>query len=959
MTPERLAEVERICHEALFLPVQERAAFVGGATGDEAVRRDVLALLEAEQAGEELFEGAGCHDVGTAGPYAVVGLLGEGGMGVVYRARQTQPVERDVALKVLHPGMASGSWQARFQVEQQALARMDHPNIARVLDFGETSRGLPYMAMELVEGVPITRYCEERILSVRQRLELMVPVCQAIHHAHQKGVIHRDIKPSNVLVAVYDGVPAPKVIDFGIAKAIEPDLSGREGQTSPGMMIGTFDYMSPEQAGWNAKGVDVRADVYSLGALFYELMAGVPPIEGLSQGESNLVTVMERIQYEVPRVPSERVRNGLLPRECDWIAMKALEKDRERRYESAAAMARDLERWIAGQPVDAGPPSTIYRVSKFAMRYRAWVAAGIAFVAVLLGGTVTSSLQAIRADEAEKRAIVERDRARGAEQVARQERDRAVAAEGEMRRSRALTVAEKARADKQAATAKAVASFLQDDLLAQAGPTAQATPGAAPNPNITVRALLDRAGDRLKTKFQKQPEVRATLEQTIANAYSDLGQFAKVREHALEAVALRTKHLGATDPLTLAPMDLLANAYRAEGKLSEAERILKDLMIRRRKLFGESDPTTLKSMHNLAMVYNSQGKAKDAVALYEQVLPLRRKVLGADHSDTLRTANNLAYAYNFVGKPDAAISLHQDTLERLRRTKGNEYPDTLVSMSNLATAYEQVGRFADARAILDPTLAKQRKLLGDTHPSVMSTVMNLTRVMVSQSDAKAAVELTRGVVDKAVAAGQERHPVVLTLTNNLGMAYNAAGQLEEAERVLRRTATVSREVLGPDHPDTIRLELTLATTFRKAKKFAEGEALLQRVIAERSKTLGPEHGATLQVMARLVELYLDAGRFAEAAEMSKRVWELRQRVSGEADGATVDALVQRVRAATGMGEFQTTVELLGRGLGMVDNMAPRARTALAEAAVQATEALTRAGQTDLAAGIQRQTSGLK
>lgn len=401
MSPEQQAEIERICHEALALPAEERAAFVAGLDVEAEVRSEVESLLEGATTAEEMFGWAGdsareeaVSGPGTAGPYEIREKLGEGGMGVVYRARQRTPVVRDVALKVIRPGMASPQLVSRFQLERQALALMEHPNIARVLDAGATSLGLPYMAIELVDGRPITQFCAERQLSMRERVALMIPVCQAVQHAHQKGIIHRDIKPSNVLVTVYDGQPTPKLIDFGIAKGIESALGEKDGGTRPGVLIGTFDYMSPEQAEPGAADVDTRADIYSLGALLYQLVTGKTPLAGLSLERSSYAELLRRIREETPPPISAQLQSLEAP-ELDWIVAKALEKDRERRYASADGMARDLRRFLDGEPVDAGPPSVWYRVRKFATRHR-WALAAAGVVAAALVAAVALQSMALR-----------------------------------------------------------------------------------------------------------------------------------------------------------------------------------------------------------------------------------------------------------------------------------------------------------------------------------------------------------------------------------------------------------------------------------------------------------------------------------------------------------------------------------------------------------------------------------
>ena len=390
------------------------------------------------------------------GPYTLRQKLGEGGMGAVYMAEQEWPVRRQVALKIIKPGMDSEQVISRFEAERQALAMMDHPNIARVLDAGATDSGRPYFVMELVHGVPITEYCDDAQLTPRERLELFVPVCQAIQHAHQKGIIHRDIKPSNVLVTLYDGVPAPTVIDFGVAKATDQRLTERTMFTEFGSIVGTLEYMSPEQAEMSALGVDTRSDIYSLGVLLYELLTGTTPLQTGKPAPrcGVLAEILKRIRDERGRRPrpstrlgdskesrSSRSRTGggpsssklarLLKGDLDWIVMKALEKDRSRRYETANGFARDIERYLAGDAVEACPPTAAYRLRKFARKNRAALATFSAFAALLVLGAALSLWQAIRATRAEAHARAEADRAIAAEGRTRTERDRAVAAEAQ------------------------------------------------------------------------------------------------------------------------------------------------------------------------------------------------------------------------------------------------------------------------------------------------------------------------------------------------------------------------------------------------------------------------------------------------------------------------------------------------------------------------------------------------
>jgi eukaryotic-like serine/threonine-protein kinase len=505
--------------EAIDLPTPEgRAAYLEAACGGDArLRADVEALLAAHDRLGGPASGAGPtgtadataeRPVAVVGPYRLLQEIGEGGMGTVYLAEQVMPVRRRVALKIIRPGMDSRQVVARFEAERQALALMDHPNIARVLDAGSTDSGRPYFVMELVEGVPITRFCDGCRLTPRERLELLIPVCQAVQHAHQKGIIHRDLKPSNVLVALYDGRPVPKVIDFGVAKAIGPDRAERTIFTEFGAVIGTLEYMSPEQAELDQLDVDTRSDVYALGVLLYELLTATTPLQ-LQRGpedESSLLEVLRIIREEDPPLPSARLSaagdlpgiaaaRGLEPRklsgtvrgELDWIAMKCLEKDRARRYETAHGLAMDLGRYLRDEPVRACPPGASYRLRKFLRRHRAGALMAAVFVTLLAVASVVSTWQAVRAT--------------GAERLAR------AAAETERRARRAEAA--------QRRQAEAVAGFLESVLE-----------GLNPiQAKLDLEGRLDVVGADLEKERAGEPLVRARLRYALGTTLSGLGEY--------------------------------------------------------------------------------------------------------------------------------------------------------------------------------------------------------------------------------------------------------------------------------------------------------------------------------------------------------------------------------------------------------------------------------------------------
>jgi serine/threonine protein kinase/tetratricopeptide (TPR) repeat protein len=570
---------------------QDRAAFLDQAChGDPALRARIDRLLaQHEHAGEFLessplalsatvdravTEGPGS----IIGPYKLLQQIGEGGMGTIYMAEQTRPVRRLVALKIIKPGMDSARVIARFEAERQALALMDHPHIARVLDAGTTASGRPYFVMELVKGTPITQYCDEHRLTPRQRLELFVPVCQALQHAHQKGIIHRDIKPSNVLVAPYDGKPVPKVIDFGVAKAAGQRLTERTLFTEFGAVVGTIEYMSPEQAELNNQDIDTRSDIYSLGVLLYELLTGTTPLSKQSLQQAGFSEMLRRIREEEPPRPSLRLTTSqdslpsisaqrqmdpakltrLVRGELDWIVMRALEKDRSRRYETANGLARDLERYLADEPVEACPPSAVYRLKKVLRRYRGPVLGAAVVLLALAAGVVASTWQAVRARRAEREAVLAREQEAQQRQRVEEQRNRAVQAEA-----------------------------------------------------------VARANE------QKTRELSVQIEDLVVVFNANLGQLSfanldfAIGFHEQVLAALR-EVLPPDNPSTLLYMNTLAAVYRLAGKLDRAVAIYEQALPAMKAKLGADHPTSLDTMINLAAMYEAQGQLARADVLWQE-----------------------------------------------------------------------------------------------------------------------------------------------------------------------------------------------------------------------------------------------------------------------------------------------------------------------------------------------------
>jgi tetratricopeptide (TPR) repeat protein/tRNA A-37 threonylcarbamoyl transferase component Bud32 len=902
-------DVFAVFREVADRSASEREEYYSRRRVPAAVREEVESLLPFDRTSEHfltgmvasaaettLSAGAGIAEGARCGRYRLLRLIGRGGMGAVYEAEQDSP-RRIVALKVIKPGLASEELARRFSQESQALGRLQHPGIAQIYESGalDTEFGSqPYFAMEFIRGEPLDRYTESHGLDTRQRLELMARVCEAVHHAHQRGIIHRDLKPGNILV---DETGQPKILDFGVARVTDGDTRTTR-QTDVGQLVGTLAYMSPEQVLADPLELDTRSDVYSLGAILYELLGKRLPYNTQGQLHEAVLAISQKDP------PSLATLNRAYRGDIETIVGKALEKDKARRYASAAALAADIRRYLADEPITARPPSTGYQLRKFARRHRALVAGVAAVFLVLVSGIVASTWQAVRADRAGRAALAERDRAAAAEQAAGKERDRALSAEqaATNERNKALAaetqaiqernraVTEKRRADDEAATAKAVSDFLQGDLLAQASANTQAGPGTKPDPDLKVRTALDRAAARIAGKFAKQPLVEAAIRQTIGNTYRELGLYPEAQGQLEGARALLARVQGDEHPDTLTAMDGLGLVYFDEGKYTQAEALHSKVLEIRRRVLGEEHPDTLASMGNLAVTYPREGKYAQAEVLYAKVLEVQSRVLGEEHTGTLINMNNLALTYSYEGKYSQAEALRVKVLEIQRRVLGEEHPETLTSASNLAVLYLDEGKYAQAEAVNGKVLEIQRRVLGEEHPGTLTSMNVLASVYDNEGKFALAETLRTKVVEIRRHVLGEEHAATLNSMHNLASTYSHEGKYTQAEALYARVLEVKRRVLGEEHPDTLFSMNNLAFVYDNEGKYAEAETLRAKVLEMERRVLGEEHATTLTTMQGLAVLYRRAGKYAQSEQLDMKVLEIRRRVLGPQHPGTTDAM---------------------------------------------------------------------
>jgi len=692
----------------------------------------------------------------SVGPYRLIQLLGEGGMGEVWRAEQTEPFHRTVALKLIKAGMDTKAVVARFDSERQALALMEHANIAKVFDAGATPAGRPYFVMEYVPGLAITDYCDKHRLTIKQRLQLFMQVCEGVQHAHQKAIIHRDLKPSNVLVEEVDNKPVPKIIDFGLAKAMGQRLTEMTMFTEVGGVVGTPDYMSPEQADRDERNIDTRTDVYSLGVILYELLVGTLPFGSQELRQAGMEAMLQKIRRQEPPRPSTKIKSlgesskdsAVMRREepeslarhlrgeLDWITMKALEKDRTRRYGSPSELAADIQRHLQDQPVLAGPPSATYRARKFIRRHRFGVGVAVAAVALLVAFAATMAVQA-------RRIAKERDRA-----------------------------------NREAETSKRVSEFMTNMFKVS-------DPGQARGNIITAREILDKASKDIGTGLSKDPAVQAQMMHVMGGVYENLGLYPQAQSLFTDAVQIRRGVLGPENPETLQSMSRLSGALREQGHYPEAEKLERETLDIQRRVLGPEHPDTLASITQLAAILYYEGRYSEAEKLGQQALESKRRILGPENPETLWSMVILASIFFDEGRLPDAEKLYHDALEVRHRVLGPDHPDTLSLMDGYATTLAEEHRNDEAEKLLRETLDIRHRVLGPGHRDTLMSMNNLANMLFLEARYGDAEKLAREALAIQRRVLGPDHPDTAMSTYNLGGIALHKGKPDEALALLR------------------------------------------------------------------------------------------------------------------------------------------------------------------------------
>ena len=790
-----------IFDEAASLPAKARDAFLDEACGDDtSLRNEVKSLMghyESHPTVEEAeISGTTWNEllIGTRiGNYKLISKLGEGGMGVVYLAQQTEPLKRRVAIKVVKAGVDSKIIIARFEAERQALALMNHPGIASVYETGVTDDGRPYFVMEYIEGQSITTACDTERLKTLQRLQLLVKVCDAVQHAHERGIIHRDLKPSNIMVVRGDDDQFhPKIIDFGVAKATSLDLSEMTDMTQPGQLIGTPAYMSPEQIDHNQVAINSRSDVYALGVVMYELISGLLPFDPKSLAQNGLREMRRVICEQEPPRPSEqlqfshvgyedsqriatarRTRMSLLirklSRELEWIPLKALRKSSYERYQSARAMGEDIRRYLAFKPLEAGAESALYRFRKTVSRNKGVLSAYGAVLIALFAGIITTSIFAVQS--------------RQQAAVAEQQKNEAIVARDNAEHERVRT--------------EAVKNFMTN-ILTSVDPQI-----AGGKDKELLKMVLANAANEVGEKFESLPLIEAELRSAIAKTYSAFELYEEAESHIFAAFSIGRRVLGDDHPQTIRSMIEMGDLFVIQGKYDRALPYYTQANATASRILGEDHPDTLNLISGLGNLFFKQGNYEKAWSYHTEALERRRHVLGDDHLDTLNSGSNVGDLLAINGRYDEAMIYYTVVLETARRTLGSDHPTVCQSLGNIGDMLLKQGKYDEVMPYYTEASEIARDVFGDDHPKTLRLVTNIADLLLKQGDYSKALLHCIEALENAQRYFGQGHAYTLQSFRNIISIYEAWEDAEPGQGHQAKADEYQRnyhEVLATEHP---------------------------------------------------------------------------------------------------------------------------------------------------------------